>query len=72
CWRKDPMGGALEGFLAVGAASAPILLSGRAAARRGPVDLPAASPPSRLWIGLALVALALFCLTQGRGFGPLA
>jgi hypothetical protein len=72
CWRRDPMGGALEGFLVVAAASAPILLSARAAARLGPVGEPFEAPASIPWVGLALVVLSLFSLTQGRGLGRLA
>jgi lysylphosphatidylglycerol synthetase-like protein (DUF2156 family) len=72
CWRKDPIGGAIEGLLSVGAASAPILLSARAAARRGPVGQTVVIRASALWVGLALTALILFSLTQGRGFGRLS
>ncbi len=72
CWRIDPIGGAMEGLLSVGAASAPILLSARVAERRGPSEQPVAIPASVLWVGLAFAALILFGLTQGRGFGRLS
>lgn len=72
CWRRDPIGGALEGLLSVGAASAPIVLSARTADRRGPIGRPVAIPASATWVAFALAALLLFGLTQGRGYGRLS
>jgi hypothetical protein len=69
-WAGNPLAGALEAFLTIGVAAAPLWLSLRIRAHPG-------SPPgshrpldhSRRWLLVAAILFAGFLLTQGHGIG---
>ncbi|MDB5707894.1 MAG: hypothetical protein JWN66_5010 [Sphingomonas bacterium] len=71
CWAREPLSGALECFLTIGVAVAPLWFSLLPA--RSPAEPPIA-PVARSvpWILCAVLFFAAFALLQGRGIGRLA
>jgi hypothetical protein len=70
-WRPAPIRSAIEGFLAVGAAPAAMVIVATLATR-GAVPVHAPIARSWYWIVAGALVFGIFLFTQSRGFGPLA
>ncbi len=72
CWQKNPLNGGIEGALPIGVACLPILFSVKVAKRLGPIGEASTVKFSPSLIGVSILLLIIFALTQGRGIGRLA
>jgi hypothetical protein len=72
CWMRAPFAAAVECFMTIGVAVAPLWISIGPAARATGDDRHAPVERSRIWIAAALVSFAAFVFSQARGIGPLA
>lgn len=72
CYARAPLAAAIECFMTIGVAVAPLWIAVGAAARSSASRADGRIARSKGWILLAIILFAAFALMQGRGIGRLA